>query len=411
MLQIALNYSIKWRYSYNDTKTVAMIWGKDKDQNTAIVMGHTSIEVSQNCKHMGVTLSSSRTQQKQFIDKRINSARASLLAARGLGSVQVPMSPAVLSKLYWSVSIPKLTYGLDVMPLDHSDMAELEKAHRSNAKLVQGLPSCTPNPAPLAALGWISLASYISMIRIMFMLRTLCTKDGNIYKEIMIMKIKEFFIKWPVKIKRKSPVMAMIEAAKEYGLYGMIHACIEKGNFGSIDEWKKIVKENVWKNEVIKWNATCSMYRELNMYASSVKDIKLHSWWILSKVRPHLTKKISCVMSLLMGTQPPGLMCNFGSRVCNICYSGSTDNSEHILFTCHALETTRKKHLAFVLYFMPMAMRQEYIEFDLSTKNNYLLSGLLSEFIPEWECIYRAILSFVWHMYSERKIIYDSYEQ
>ena len=180
MLQIALNYSIKWRYSYNDTKTVAMIWGKDKDQNTAIVMGHTSIEVSQNCKHMGVTLSSSRTQQKQFIDKRINSARASLLAARGLGSVQVPMSPAVLSKLYWSVSIPKLTYGLDVMPLDHSDMAELEKAHRSNAKLVQGLPSCTPNPAPLAALGWISLASYISMIRIMFMLRTLCTKDGNI---------------------------------------------------------------------------------------------------------------------------------------------------------------------------------------------------------------------------------------
>ena len=79
------------------------------------------------------------------------------MAARGLGSDQVPVPPTVLNKIYWSVGIPSLIYGYDVMPLEDCDILELEAAHRRNAKIVQGVQMNIPNPAPLAPLGWLSI--------------------------------------------------------------------------------------------------------------------------------------------------------------------------------------------------------------------------------------------------------------
>ena len=47
------------------------------------------------------------------------------------------------------------------------DLTELETAHRVNAKIIQGTPMNIPSPAPLATLGWLSIKSYIFLIRIL----------------------------------------------------------------------------------------------------------------------------------------------------------------------------------------------------------------------------------------------------
>ena len=68
-----------------------------------------------------------------------------------------------MSKIYWSVAIPKLTYGLDVTHVDDRCMEKLESIHRQNAKLVQSLPSNVHTPAPLATIGWISMFAHIAV--------------------------------------------------------------------------------------------------------------------------------------------------------------------------------------------------------------------------------------------------------
>ena len=90
---------------------------------------------------MGVRLCNNETNMYDMVCERIGAGRAVLHAARGLGSQQVPVTPAVLSKLYWSIAVPKMVYGFEVTPISKSRIRELDDAHRQNAKIVQGLPA------------------------------------------------------------------------------------------------------------------------------------------------------------------------------------------------------------------------------------------------------------------------------
>ena len=80
----------------------------------------------------------------------------------------MPVTPKVLGKLYWCVSIPRMTYGLEVAPIAARKLDELEQAHRRHARNVQGLSRSSPNPAVLSTLGWLSLSAHISKIKLMF---------------------------------------------------------------------------------------------------------------------------------------------------------------------------------------------------------------------------------------------------
>ena len=75
-------------------------------------MGETEISVRTSRKHMSVRLCINETKMYDMLCERIGAGRAVLHAATGLGSLQVPVTPAVLSKLYWSIAVPKMVSGL-----------------------------------------------------------------------------------------------------------------------------------------------------------------------------------------------------------------------------------------------------------------------------------------------------------
>ncbi len=72
------------------------------------------------------------------------------------------MDPCAASKVYWSVCIPSMLYGAEVLELSHDQQRKVETAHRQMAKQVQGLPECTPDPATLAQKGWVSTECFIN---------------------------------------------------------------------------------------------------------------------------------------------------------------------------------------------------------------------------------------------------------
>ena len=93
-------------------------------------MAGIDIELVDSYKHVGITLCTNRSAMKLYVSKRISSAQTKLLAARGLGSHNIPVGVSVLNKIYWSVVIPSLTYGFDVQPIEDSDISDLEASHR-----------------------------------------------------------------------------------------------------------------------------------------------------------------------------------------------------------------------------------------------------------------------------------------
>ena len=181
----AFAYSLKWRFSYNMTKTLYLRWGKDNSPHIMITFGGNELKPKTEGKHMGVI------QMKEVCAKRIGKGKQALYAGLGLGSRSVRTSPNTLSRVYWSISIPKMLYGVEVTPLSDEDVSDLEQAHRQNAIMVQGLPTTVPKPAPLALLGWQTIESFIAYLKIMFMIRTLCLDNQNVYRKLMIIGMEQ----------------------------------------------------------------------------------------------------------------------------------------------------------------------------------------------------------------------------
>ena len=407
LLRIALLYSQKWQYLYNEGKTKYMLDGIDKDPNVVIMMGNTEIECVKAWKHVGIVLTSERTEHKKALTERINTARSKLLASKGLGSHNIPVPVCVMNKLYWSVVVPSLTYGFDVLPLDDSDMAELECAHRKNAKIVSNVSFQVSTPSPLAPIGWMSMKGFIMMNRILFMFRLLCMERDNVYKRMMIFRLDEIIANGQTRRVHRGPVDLMYDALDYYGLRAKLIPCVRTRAFGELGDWKKLVKSNVWNYENLQWVCSCYMYESLRYYRITVTSIKLHPWWDIAKHLPHLQHKISGIMSILMGSEPIKLHCNFKSKLCGLCGSISIESVLHILFGCPELGIVRFPLLENIRKSMPTAMCEHFDNLIVEDRLIFLLSAMHCSYTREWTNVYRDIVIFVDKMYQSR---YKKYE-
>ena len=124
------------------------------------------------------------TTAEATVRERKGAGRNALLAARGLGSPSQPVPPAILSKLCWPISVPKMTYGFEVVPTNDYMIEELDKTHTQNARIVQNLPSMTHTSSTHATIGWLT------MRKMLFLWSILCLPDTNIYKIITVFMIK-----------------------------------------------------------------------------------------------------------------------------------------------------------------------------------------------------------------------------
>ena len=146
-----------------------MVWGKDRESNVPVCLGDKEISVVSECRHMGITLTTQRMLYKKAIQERIGAGKSTLLATRGIGSHSQPVTPTVLSKVYWTISVPKMTYGVEVVPIDETNLNDIETGHRQNAKIVQNILNMSHKRAVLATLGWMSMKSYIAFRKMIFL--------------------------------------------------------------------------------------------------------------------------------------------------------------------------------------------------------------------------------------------------
>ena len=409
LLSIAYEYSQKWRYTYNFSKTILMIWGHDRDSATNVFFGDKVINKSTKCKHMGITLVTETGMSKNVTCARVGSGRNMLFASRGLGSTSVPMAPNVLSRLYWSICIPKMTYGLDVTPITDSGIETLENAHRYHANIIQNVPQCTPRPAPLATLGWISIQAYIAYIKIMFLFRVLCLDRDSIYRRVMTACLQNMTSVGTTKEKMKSPAGCMFKFIKLYGLDNMMSNYIINGNWKDVNRIKRYVKSVIWKKESQRWKATCLMYKDLWIYNDNMPNISMHPWWTFVKECPYACRRVASVMSLLQGCQPRGIMRNMQGRCCRICEDASLDGPVHILFECRALHPTSMIKWDEILRAMPTQMARDIELKSSREKTAFIISGLRSNaYITEWRQVYLSVASMIHHIYKARAALYDN---
>ena len=356
-------------------------------------------------KHMGLMLTSDPKLEFETYKKRADDLKSVTFAARSLGSKSVPAVPSVLDKIYESVALPKCLYGFEVVPINSKGLEEIEKAHRGMSKLVQNLPTNTPNASHLALVGWHTLDYRIAVMKLCFLWRILCLPVNNIYRRII-----SFFLELCLNdddfVNDKSPTYSIYTYVKRFNMIDTLVNSLYSDNQGKISHYKKLVKKTVFDYEKFCWKVTMNLLHNLPFYDSCVLNITMHPWWCFVKASPRYYRKVSSILAIICGSQPKFHQCNFDNNLCGLCCDRQAETPVHILFQCPCLNIDRDYYLSRVRFSMPFALRNEFINMTDREKCQFLLSAMNTKFNADWLSIYESISDFVHELYRKRKKLY-----
>ena len=93
---------------------------------------------------------------------------------------------------------------------------KFKKSHRGMSKIIQSIPNNTSNASHLALVGWHTLDTKISIMKLCFLWRILCLPIGNIYRRILTFCL-QLCINVDSYINVKSPSYSMF-TLKRYSL-------------------------------------------------------------------------------------------------------------------------------------------------------------------------------------------------
>ena len=398
-------YSKKWRFKFNPHKSVIMIFGENSSPDIPITLGGREIKVKQSGEHMGIYIGYDRESEQQFIKNRIQKGRKAFFAAQGIGSRTVPLPPMSASKVYWSVCVPRMLHGLEIMPLSTPNLEQLEQAHHSMAKMVQGLPPQTANVASLAPLGWRSISSHIDFLKMLFLWRILLLPVDNIYKKVALLRLW-FHVYHSNTGIHSGPLHDIVNVFMKYGLLHMLDNVLKYGTCMSMATFKKLCKEKVDSYELDSFKISCSLYKSLSLYRNVITKIDVWAWWRHLQLFPQDAFKVRIVGRMLSGQNCLMECCaryTDASTICQLCTQYSVETVPHLLFDCCAFNELRQQLWSQVLVTVPAGMRHELGRMSSTEKTVFIVSCLHGTYISEWCELYRMLLKFCSKMYQHRR--------
>ena len=113
----------------------------------------------------------------------------------------------------------------------------------------------TPNPAPLATIGWLTITSQIDIMKMVFMWRILCLPINNIYRCVMLHVLQSGLDNTNY-TNDLSPTMSMFKTVKFYNLTDELKKCMYADNQGLMPWYKRLIKRVVYDRETACWRAT-----------------------------------------------------------------------------------------------------------------------------------------------------------
>ena len=276
-LNIAYQYSQKWHFDFNPTKCRVLAFSKHRDLTINVKLGQNRISQTSSEEHLGVCIATTKEEELKYMQKRIRGCKSIVHTMKSIGSHKVPLSPNIASKIYCSVVIPKLVYGMEAMNSNEDVIDELESFHRDNAKMLQGLPKQSANPSGLVTMGWNSIQSITEVVRLQFLWRVLMLPMNNIYKIAMLRRLYQVVTQCN-SVTIHSPTSVIVNICSKYGLLDTVFEAIESGQYMSKSVWNKHIKAIIYSRDHKCQMITCKLYRSMHRVNFGSR-LEMSSWW------------------------------------------------------------------------------------------------------------------------------------
>ena len=405
LLAIANKHSKLWRFLFGPDKSFSLIFGKDCFPNDSVVLGNNVIKVSDTHTHVGIPLCTSASSEKRAIQERVSSCRQTLFTVRALSPVPLMLHPYPMSKLYWSLCVPRMTYGIEVWPVGQAGISAMTRAHNQSAKVIQGLPPQTSDPVCHSTLGWKTMEAHVDLCVLMFLWKLLALPVNCIYNTLVIDRLTEFRFHNDVP-RLHSPIYNMYRTSIKYGLGNAVHDMLDSGDVGTRSQWFTLVNNAIKEYLTAKWFMTVMMYKRLNTFLLYVPEPHFVQWWNVCKLNQRLTMKCKTLIALLVGEHSLGCGQSkyvYRTALCQLCDSYIEETIPHFLLECSGLETARTPLLARLRDEMPAGMIYSFDSMCSKNQTKFLLAEMGRTPIQEWSGIQTAIIELVHDLYCERQ--------
>ncbi|CAC5386588.1 unnamed protein product [Mytilus coruscus] len=152
------------RQTVNPTKTKAIILNKQKNINRSDLnwtVGNTPVYPPEDTTHLGL-IRAELKENNLNIDVRISIARRTLyfLMNTGLHGTN-GLNPQTSYKIYQSDVIPRLLYGMEILPLNQSQLDIMIRFHTKTLRNSQSLPTRTATGSVFMLLGALTIEAEI----------------------------------------------------------------------------------------------------------------------------------------------------------------------------------------------------------------------------------------------------------
>ncbi len=241
MLDITYEYTCKYRYVLNASKSFVIVFGDNSrsQQNTLFHIGPENIQHTQTTKHVGVLLNS-KLSDKDKIEKACSKAKASFFSLLSVCLHPSYINPMAAASLVHKVCIPTLLFGAELWnKLTNSDCMKLERFLRMAAKKIQSFPIRTRTDICVSMIGWKNIQSEIDYRKLTF-LGNLCRLPiTSLTRKVFNARVSLFVCRTDSCQRGYIPDIATILA--KYNMSHILISYVQSGSFPSKYAWSKNV--------------------------------------------------------------------------------------------------------------------------------------------------------------------------
>ena len=334
-MDVTYRHSRMWRYDHHAKKSVILRFGKHKGTEVKFVLGENEVHVAKSAKHVGVVLGD----DKECVEEKLLKGRRATAAMQSLAKSGTILNPAVASKIYWSVTVPTMLYGIEVWGISDSSLGKFEVAHRQMAKNVQGLPSNVAGVGCLAPLGWVMIESWVDRRRLLFLWNVLNLPGDNICRQCCVYRLNEIW-SWSKMCSPAGPVYILYETCRKYGLESELWEMVRTGVQMTKNEWKTQCSTRIMEREQELWWCSIHLFNSLSVYREVFTGVKRCQWWDIANTFPQLREQCRSVVIVLLGGCVWWNREDAEENMCVLC-KHEKDSPEHFLFSCSSLNRER----------------------------------------------------------------------
>ncbi len=411
LLVRALRYSGQWRFVISPEKTVFQVHGPDTSPELEVAIGTNKVQCVEGTLHVGVPLCVNRKAEVTLVADRITACRRKFYAIKGISSAAIRMPTHIVSRLYMSICVPKLTYGAEVWTPSDANMHDMEKFHQQMGRQIQGLSPTASGPTSYSPLGWDSIEALFDMAKLMYLLRLLAQPYSSAFRRLATDRLTESRFGQ----NRKGPCAELWKVVSKYHLVVHVKHFLDSGTLMSKARWKGLVTAAVRSRQYQRWRMTCLLYKSMDIVTQCVVAVgKPCLWWTVCRVNPDLDKACRQVVRVLSADHSlnsrRGRFVNH-SKLCQLCSLYVTETVSHTLFVCPRLEDTRSVVWTGFLQQVPPPMRECVLAMTYQDRTEFILSGFRSQYINDWQPLYETIARFVACIFRERQCAAKQHEQ